>query len=65
MKMHVVYEFEKDKNDNSIAVLSGLSSVLLPMNDILDLCIKSRFKKMYANSNVPRNLDASVSKNVD
>ena len=65
MKMHVVYEFEKDKNDNSIAVLSGLSSVLLPLNDILDLCIKSRFKKMYANSNVPRNLDASVSKNVD
>jgi len=55
--MHVVYEFEKDGDANETAALSNVSRVLLPLNDILDLCIKSRFKKMSVNYNVPRCLD--------
>lgn len=65
--MHVVYEFEKDGRANECAALSDVSRTLLPLNDILDLCIKSRFKKMSVNYNVPRcfDEDQKLSYNVD
>ena len=71
-RMHVIFEFEVDQIANDKACLNE-SSVLktFPLNDLLDLCIKSRFKKTLKNSNVPFNLNqpandiASYNSNVD
>lgn len=68
--MHVVYEFERDAEANSPACLSTHSSTTLPLNDLLDLCIKSMFKKTQLNTSIPGNLrcredDPIYNKNVD
>ena len=70
--MHVVFEFEVDQDANDKACLNDGSSLrTFPLNDLLDLCIKSRFKKTLKNSNVPFNLNqpandiASYNANVD
>lgn len=66
--MRVIYEFELQSNPNADACLDVSSSMdqmirCLPLNDILDLCIKSRFKKSLANSNIPFNMDQPLSAN--
>ena len=70
--IHVVFEFELDSQANNKACLSSEQyDMTLPLNDLLDLCIKSRFKKTLKNSNVPFNLNqpaddrASYNSNVD
>lgn len=55
-RLHVVLEFEFDESANGKACMSSVHKTL-PVNDILDLCIKSRFKKTLKNSNVPFDLD--------
>jgi len=73
-KMRVIYEFEKDSLKNAKTCLktnaNGIQTTLLPLNDILDLCIKSRFKKTKNNRNIPGNLifsgvDEKVNSNID
>jgi hypothetical protein len=54
--MHVVFEFELDSTANAKSCIESVYK-LLPINDLLDLCIKSRFKKTLKNSSVPFNLD--------
>lgn len=68
----VVYEFELDRKANSKALLSssGSSMQFIPLNDLLDLCIKSMFKKSKSNYALPGNLMLddnymTYSKNVD
>lgn len=69
--MHVVYEFEKQKAPNAKTVLEeDIATTVLPLNDILDVCIKSRFKKSAINSNVPHDIgqprnEVTKNKNVD
>lgn len=73
-KMRVIYEFEKDFLNNAKTCFktesNGIQTTLLPLNDILDLCIKSRFKKTKKNRNVPENLifsgiDQKTNANID
>ena len=56
--IRIVYEFEIDKQRNEKAVLSaqGSATSILPLNDLLDLCIKSMFKRSKFNYNIPNNL---------
>ncbi len=57
-RLRVVYEFEKIDFDNANAVTieNATQKILLPLNDILDVCVKSQFKKSRKNFNVPGNL---------
>lgn len=71
-RIRVVYEFEKQFKTNSEAVLidNAVQTQFLPMNDLLDLCIKSQFKKNKKNGNVPGNLifsgkDDKLNANID
>lgn len=71
--VRVVYEFELDLNANHKALLNtddSSTSYVIPMNDLLDLCVKSMFKKVQANYSIPGNLlldnyQMTYSKNVD
>ena len=70
--IRVVYEFELCSMANTKPLLSALgsNSQFLPLNDLLDLCIKSLFKKSAANYAIPGNLmlkqnQMTHSKNVD
>lgn len=56
--IRIVYEFEIDKQKNEKALLSaqGSTTSILPLNDLLDLCIKSMFKKSKCNYAIPGNL---------
>lgn len=56
---HVIYEYEKIVGENSKTLLQSdttLSSILMPLNDLIDVCIKSQFKKNALNYNIPGNL---------
>lgn len=57
-KLRVIYEFENDADANKKACFNNGNMTVrdLPLNDILDVCIKSMFKKSYANRNIPGNL---------
>ena len=58
-KMRVIYEFEKSINDNSKTILQyddSLKNILLPLNDLLDVCVKSQAKKSALNYNIPGDL---------
>lgn len=66
----VVYEFELDANANAKSCLSNDLTYCMPLNDLLDLCIKSMFKKAAINYAIPGNLlldahNMTYSKNVD
>ena len=70
--MRVVFEFELDCNANEKGVLAigSTHSQFCPLNDLLDLCIKSTFKKAETNYAIPGNLLlhnglVTHSKNVD
>ena len=70
--IRVIYEFELCSMANTKPLLSALgsNSQFLPLNDLLDLCIKSLFKKSVANYAIPGNLmlkqnQMTHSKNVD
>lgn len=52
----VVYEFELDSKANEKACLSSEDIRYLPLNDLLDLCVKSMFKKSISNNAIPGNL---------
>ena len=52
----VVYEFELDIKTNEKACLSSNDIKYLPLNDLLDLCVKSMFKKSISNNAIPGNL---------
>ena len=56
--IRIVYEFEIDQVLNNKAVLKadGSSTKILPLNDLLDLCVKSAFKKSAINYSIPGNL---------
>ena len=57
-ELHVVYEFEKSAVDNEKTCFKDGSNNFknLPLNDILDVCIRSMFKKFSKNPNIPGNL---------
>lgn len=58
-KMHVIYEFEKVADDNSKTLLqcsNAQKSMLMPLNDLLDLCVKSQAKKTALNYSIPGDL---------
>lgn len=66
----VVYEFELDTEANAKACLSSSTTQYLPLNDLLDLCVKSMFKKSVENRAIPGNLlldnyHMTYEKNVD
>ena len=70
--MRVVFEFELDNhaNEKALLTLKDTNTQLLPLNDLLDLCIKSTFKKAENNYAIPGNLllnkgQMTHSKNVD
>ena len=68
--MRMVFEFEIDHQDNQKACLSSNDCIYFPLNDILDLCIKSMFKRPIINYNIPGNLllenyAMTYSKNID
>ena len=68
--IRVIYEFELDANANKKACLENQHTQMLPLNDLLDLCVKSMFKKSMVNYAIPGNLllkDQAMthSKNVD
>ena len=56
VKMRVVYEFEFDKKTNQPVCLSNESTTTLPLNDLLDVCVRSMFKKTQKNFNIPENI---------
>lgn len=68
-----VYEFELDAVSNHKALLSTDNqsiSRMIPMNDLLDLCVKSMLKKSSINQALPGNLllndyKMTYSKNID
>lgn len=71
-KLHVVFEFEKDdiRNQTVMHIENSTSQQLFPLNDILDLCVKSQFKKTKNNGNIPGNLifsgkDEKLNRNID
>lgn len=68
--IRVIYEFELDAIANSIACLNNSTTQFLPLNDILDVCVKSMFKKAAINYAIPGNLlmqnhEMIHSKNID
>ena len=71
-KIHVIYEFERKPRDNAKTVLieTSTNDELLPLYDIIDICIKSQFKKSKINTHIPGNLiyndiSKKYNKNVD
>lgn len=66
-KIHVLFEFERDSLSNAKTMLSCINGQsLFPLNDLLDVCVKSQFKKTSPNSMVPADMrDQSLNKNVD
>ena len=59
VKAHVIYEYEKIASENSKTLLQSdiaLSSILMPLNDLVDVCVKSQFKKNALNYSIPGNL---------
>ena len=70
--MRVIYEFEKSRSENAKTVLVGnrQQQTFLPLNDLLDVCVKSQFKKSMMNYNIPGNLifsghDDKANSNID
>ena len=69
--IRVIYEFEKNISANQQAILMDSNQIpLMPLNDILDVCVKDGFKKNYNNQNIPGNLvvfakDNKMNNNID
>lgn len=51
--IHKVFEFERHADPNVKNVISSPTEKCLPLNDVIDISIKSSKRKRYTNPNVP------------
>lgn len=71
-KLRVIYEFERNSivNAKTVLVEKNTGVELNALNDLLDICVKSQFKKSVNNYNIPGNLifsgvDTKANSNID